>query len=125
MSLKVISPFFFTHGSCVNLPSNYSVLRESLSQIKRQTSDAKASLDLWKQAYLDVRRKIEQSGRDARWEFDRKKLFERSDYIGQICSDIHGIAQVCYSKSLRLKVTNHFLFIPRLLKSSTIYLVLS
>lgn len=51
-------------------------------------------MDTWKQAYLDVRKKIEQSGRDARWEFDRKKLFERSDYIAQVCSDIHDIAQV-------------------------------
>ena len=45
-------------------------------------------LDTWKQAYLDVRKKIEQSGRDAHWEFDQKKLFERSDYIIQICSDV-------------------------------------
>ena len=51
-------------------------------------------MNTWKQAYLDVRKKIEQSGRDARWEFDRKKLFERSDYIAQVCSDIYDIAQV-------------------------------
>lgn len=51
-------------------------------------------MDTWKQAYLDVRKKIEQSGRDARWEFDRKKLFERSEYISQVCSDIHDVAQV-------------------------------
>lgn len=41
-----------------------------------------------------MRKKIEQSGRDARWEFDRKKLFERTDHIAQICSDIHSVAQV-------------------------------
>ena len=68
--------------------------RESLSTIKLKSSEAKATLDTWKQSYLDVRKKIEQSGRDARWEFDRKKLFERSDYIAQICSDIHNVAQV-------------------------------
>ncbi len=51
-------------------------------------------LDTWKQSYLDVRKKIEQSGRDARWEFDRKKLFERTDHIAGICSDIHDVAQV-------------------------------
>ncbi len=51
-------------------------------------------MDTWKSAYLDVRAKIEQSGRDARWEFDRRRLFERSDFISQVCSDIRGIAQV-------------------------------
>ena len=51
-------------------------------------------LDTWKQAYLDVRKKIEQSGHDAHWEFDQKKLFERSDCIIQICSDIHDVVQV-------------------------------
>ena len=52
-------------------------------------------LDTWKECYLEVRRKIELSGRDARWEFDRKRLFERSDHIAQVCRDIHKIAQVC------------------------------
>ncbi len=51
-------------------------------------------LDTWKQSYLDVRKKIEQSGRDARWEFDRRKLFERTDHIAAFCSDIHDVAQV-------------------------------
>lgn len=50
---------------------------------------------MWKQAYLDVRKRIEQSGRDARWEFDRKILFERSDHIAQVCSDIFLVAKVC------------------------------
>ena len=52
-------------------------------------------LETWKQAYLDVRKRIEQSGRDARWEFNRKSLFERTDHVCQICSDIHDVAQVC------------------------------
>ena len=34
-------------------------------------------LDSWQQVYLQVREKIEVSGRDARWEFDRKQLFSR------------------------------------------------
>lgn len=66
----------------------------SLPEIKATAVEAKQTMETWKQAYLDVRKKIEQSGRDARWEFDRKKLFERSDYIAQVCSDIHDIAQV-------------------------------
>jgi len=68
--------------------------RDPLPGIKHKASEAQKMLETWKQAYLDVRKKIEQSGRDARWEFDQKKLFERSDYIIQICSDIHDVVQV-------------------------------
>lgn len=42
-----------------------------------------------------MRAKIEASGRDARWEFDRKRLFERTDYMATICQDIYDVAQVC------------------------------
>ena len=68
--------------------------RETIPHIKESASSALKMLELWKQAYLDVRKRIEQSGRDARWEFDRRRLFDRSDYIAQICSDIHNVAQV-------------------------------
>ena len=68
--------------------------RLSLPEIKATALEAKLTMETWQQSYLDVRKKIEQSGRDARWEFDRKKLFERSDYIAQVCTDIHDIAQV-------------------------------
>ena len=70
------------------------VVREPLAQIKLRASEAKRCLEIWKQSYLDVRKRIEQSGRDARWEFDRRRLFERSDHITQICTDIYNIAQV-------------------------------
>lgn len=62
--------------------------------MKRKTSEAKKMLDLWKESYFDVRAKIEASGRDARWEFDRKKLFERTDYMASICQDLCNVAQV-------------------------------
>lgn len=64
-------------------------------------------LDMWKSSYLEMRAKIENSGRDSRWEFDRKKLFERTDYMSNICKDLYDIAQVSttefylyYSKSI-------------------------
>ena len=63
--------------------------------VKQKTREATRCLQLWKQSYLDVRKKIETSGRDARWEFDRKRLFDRSDYMAQICGDIYSIVQVC------------------------------
>ena len=69
--------------------------RESPAVVKQKTREATRCLHLWKQSYLDVRKKIETSGRDARWEFDRKRLFDRSDYMAQICEDIYSIVQVC------------------------------
>ncbi|XP_064612357.1 LOW QUALITY PROTEIN: dynein axonemal heavy chain 10-like [Liolophura sinensis] len=63
-------------------------------EVKRKTKEAKHMLNVWKESYLDVRAKIEASGRDARWEFDRKKLFERTEYMGNICQDLYNVAQV-------------------------------
>ena len=68
--------------------------REPPIAIKKKAQDAKESLHNWKQSYFEVRARIEASGRDARWEFDRKRLFERTDYMAKICEDIHDIAQV-------------------------------
>lgn len=49
---------------------------------------------MWKKAYFDTRAKIEASGREARWEFDRKRLFQRTDYMALICQDLYDILQV-------------------------------
>ncbi|ELK26420.1 Dynein heavy chain 10, axonemal [Myotis davidii] len=49
---------------------------------------------MWKKAYFDTRAKIEASGREARWEFDRKRLFERTDYMATICQDLYDVLQV-------------------------------
>ncbi|CAH1233746.1 DNAH10 [Branchiostoma lanceolatum] len=71
-----------------------TIFKEKTEQVKSRTSEAKKTLELWKECYFDVRAKIEASGRDSRWEFDRKKLFERTDYMASICQDIYDIAQV-------------------------------
>ncbi|CAG5126036.1 unnamed protein product, partial [Candidula unifasciata] len=63
-------------------------------EVKKRTSQAKTMLTTWREAYQDVRQKIEASGRDQRWEFDRKRLFERTDYMANICQNLYDIAQV-------------------------------
>ena len=75
--------------------------------MKVKTAEAKRMLDLWKDAYFEVRAKIESSGRDSRWEFDRKKLFERTDYMAQICQDLYDVAQVS-DKILICKILSAF-----------------
>ena len=49
---------------------------------------------LYKKTYFTVRERIEQSGRDQRWEFDRKKLFEQTNYMASRCTDLFEIAEV-------------------------------
>lgn len=68
--------------------------REPPYLVKQKTSEAKKTLETWRESYFDVRAKIEASGRDARWEFDRKRLFERTDYMGSICENINEVATV-------------------------------
>jgi dynein heavy chain len=48
----------------------------------------------WKDSYLKVREKIEASGRDSRWEFDRRKLFDKTDYQAFICNELIKISVV-------------------------------
>lgn len=64
------------------------------AEVKKLCTEARKMLLLWKDTYLRVREKIEQSGRDSRWEFDRKKLFQKTDYQAVICSEIIKISDV-------------------------------
>jgi dynein heavy chain len=46
------------------------------SKAMQLIQDGKAALDKWESAYLSTRERIEESGTDHRWEFDRPKLFK-------------------------------------------------
>lgn len=69
-------------------------LREDRQMAKIKMTDARKTLEIWKSSYFDIRAKIEASGRDARWEFDRKRLFEKTDYMASICQDLYDVLQV-------------------------------
>ncbi|XP_077015711.1 dynein axonemal heavy chain 10 isoform X3 [Tamandua tetradactyla] len=71
-----------------------TLFKENRASAQHKTLEAKNTLLLWKKAYFDIRAKIEASGREARWEFDRKRLFERTDYMASICQDLYDILQV-------------------------------
>ena len=73
-----------------------SIYRQTPAQVKEMTSEAKNALELWRSSYFEVRAQIEASNRDPRWEFDKKKLFEKTDYIAKICGDLYNIAQVSF-----------------------------
>ncbi|XP_055461995.1 dynein axonemal heavy chain 10 [Psammomys obesus] len=71
-----------------------TLFKENRASAQHKTLDARNTLKLWKKSYFDVRAKIEASGREARWEFDRKRLFERTDYMASICQDLADALQV-------------------------------
>ncbi|XP_036076372.1 dynein heavy chain 10, axonemal isoform X2 [Rousettus aegyptiacus] len=71
-----------------------TLFKENRASAQHKTSEARDTLCMWKKAYFDTRAKIEASGREARWEFDRKRLFERTDYMATICQDLYDILQV-------------------------------
>jgi dynein heavy chain len=53
---------------------------------------AKAVLESWFSNYMDVREKIEKSGTDHRWEFDKRRLFDKTRYMAKICDNLFSIA---------------------------------
>ncbi|KAG7244084.1 hypothetical protein INR49_006246 [Caranx melampygus] len=59
----------------------HTLFKDNRASAKSKVRDAKQVLDLWKSSYFAVRAEIEESGREARWEFDRRRLFEKTDYM--------------------------------------------
>ena len=76
--------------------------------VKWRADDAKQMMDLWKSSYLEMRARIEAAGCDARWEFDRKKLFERTECIANVCRDIANIAQVTCQQFETFRLSRSF-----------------
>ncbi len=68
--------------------------RDTREVAKSKVRDAKQVLDLWKSSYFEIRAEINNSDPDHCWDFDLKKLFERTDYIASICQDLYSVLQV-------------------------------
>ena len=54
----------------------------------------KKVLELWSSCYHQQRELIFNSGTDHRWEFDRKLLFEQTNYTAKICENLYSVAEV-------------------------------
>ncbi|KAI5616269.1 dynein heavy chain 10, axonemal [Silurus asotus] len=70
-----------------------TLFQEKRNVAKTKVLDGKQVLEQWKSCYFAVREVIEKSARESRWEFDRKKLFEKTDYMVSVCQDLHDILQ--------------------------------
>ncbi|XP_009299843.1 dynein axonemal heavy chain 10 [Danio rerio] len=69
------------------------LFKEKRVVAKAKVQDGKRVLDIWKACYFEVRARIENSERDPRWEFNRRKLFEKTDYMASICQDLYSVLQ--------------------------------
>lgn len=63
-------------------------------EIQKMCTEARKMLQQWRDSYFQVRAKIESSGRDSRWEFDRRKLFDKTDHQAMMCNEIIKISTV-------------------------------
>jgi len=55
---------------------------------------AKAALDKWSSAYYEERRKIEDTGREKRWDFHYVyQLFQNTNYMSERCADLLDIVR--------------------------------
>ncbi|TUV82046.1 Dynein heavy chain 10, axonemal [Bagarius yarrelli] len=70
-----------------------TLFREKHKVAKAKVEDGKQVLVQWKSCYFEVREVIEKSGRESRWEFDRQRLFMRTDYMALVCQDLYNILQ--------------------------------
>ncbi|KAL0246114.1 hypothetical protein GEMRC1_007328 [Eukaryota sp. GEM-RC1] len=71
-----------------NLKLGHRLSKSNLTPLIERLCQAKTLLDKWKSSYFDIRAKIEESGRDSRWEFDQRPLFGTTSYIADRCSDL-------------------------------------
>ncbi|NXP47120.1 DYH10 protein, partial [Heliornis fulica] len=72
----------------------HTLFKEDRAAAKKKIAEAKSTLEQWKKCYFAVCAQIEASGREKRWEFDQKRLFEKTDYMTTVCQDLYDILQI-------------------------------
>ncbi|XP_021268215.1 dynein heavy chain 10, axonemal isoform X2 [Numida meleagris] len=72
----------------------HTLFKEDRAAAKKKITEAKSTLEQWKKSYFAVRAQIEASGREQHWEFDRKRLFGKTDHMTSVCQDLYDILQV-------------------------------
>ena len=69
------------------------ILQMDFRTSRRIVQEARDVLTQWSEQYFRMRKRIEDSGSDHRWEFDRKALFGKTDYISEVCANIFEIIE--------------------------------
>ena len=73
-----------------------TLFRRQPTEVIRVLTAAQAVLESWHSSYMAMREKIEQSGSDRRWEFNRNKLFDASSYMSKICGALRNVAETIH-----------------------------
>ena len=71
-----------------------TLLKKPLLEAMTLCEEGVAMLEAWESAYLSTRETIEQHGRDARWEFDRQRLFSKTTYMVKVLQNLKDIARI-------------------------------
>ncbi len=65
------------------------IVEKATDESRDIVTKAKELLEVWKTSYMETRTRIECMGQgQRRWEFDRTRLFEVTDYMADICADM-------------------------------------
>jgi dynein heavy chain len=70
----------------------HTIFRRVPADAMRRIEEGKRLLEQWHEAYSRVRRRIERSQLGNRWEFDVRRLFDKTDYMAQRCEDLYKAA---------------------------------
>ncbi|XP_050548556.1 uncharacterized protein LOC126910232 [Daktulosphaira vitifoliae] len=65
---------------------------KDICEISKMSLSASKMIDVWYKSYLECRKSIESSGFN-RWEFDKCKLFNKTNYVKRITNDIYKIVE--------------------------------
>lgn len=71
-----------------------AVFKEPSTKALKKIEEGRNVLEKWKETYFATRDKIDTSGGHGRWDFDRKRLFEKTSYMSDRCNDIREVVQV-------------------------------
>jgi len=67
---------------------------ENPAELKHTVNNCVRILEMWKKCFFKVRMDIEESRKEARWEFEINDLFADTDHINSTCKDIIIICQI-------------------------------
>ena len=63
-------------------------------EAERISKEAQSLLTGWDESFQKTRRAIEESGREARWEFSVQKQFSQVHHASKVCTDIAEVANI-------------------------------
>jgi len=67
--------------------------RNQPSEVLSMLSTSRILLESWKEIYTATRERIENSGTEFRWDFDKRALLERGDYMTSVLRDLEHVVE--------------------------------